>query len=240
MGTTYPIPCAPGYFQDELGSYQCKPCTEGMYCPITGLSVVAGTCAAGFVCFGAAIYEKPYDYQTGRICALGHFCIGGLEFPCPGGTYAPAEGLSECYVCPPGFYCNFSKGTITPLSCITGHYCVAGTQTPVACPLGTYTQGYQNGLEDKTQCSACPTGFFCQGGTFETSNKCNAGYYCHSGAYLPNQPGFECPSGYFCEQGTKLPTACPDGLYTPRGASMESNCSACLAGFYCVRYVYSS
>ena len=108
------------------------------------------------------------------------------------------------------------------------------------CPAGTYTQSYQKGLEAKSQCADCPTGFYCDDGSFDRENKCDAGFYCHSAAKEPDQKGNECQSGYYCPKGTQLPIACPDGKFSPRAAQSEDDCSDCKAGFYCVRYVASS
>ena len=35
MGSTNPIRCPSGYYQDELGSYECKDCPSGYYCDNT-------------------------------------------------------------------------------------------------------------------------------------------------------------------------------------------------------------
>jgi hypothetical protein len=150
------------------------------------------------------------------------------------------EGLALCYNCPPGFYCNEADGTINPVECTTGHYCPQSTENPYVCPLGTYTQAYMTGLEMSSQCSNCTTGYYCDDGTYDSTKKCLAGYYCLSGAYEKDQEGLECPTGFYCTEGTKLPTACPDGKYSLRGAQSEDNCTDCLEGYYCVRYTTSS
>lgn len=110
------------------------------------------------------------------------YCTGGMEQQCAGGTYSPINGLARCLTCPPGFYCSSSTGTVTPLICPTYMYCPSGTQNPTPCPNGTYTNPTQTGLEDLTQCAACPAGYFCQNGIFSRQNICAAGYYCDSKA----------------------------------------------------------
>lgn len=74
------------------------------------------------------------------------------------------------------------------------------------------------GLEMSSQCSNCTTGYYCDDGTYDSTKKCLAGYYCLTGAYEKDQEGLECPTGFYCTEGTKLPTACPDGKYSLRGA----------------------
>lgn len=182
-GSGYPRKCPPGTYQPNTGASDCEDCPEGSYCAEAGLSTPTGTCSPGFYCILGSEYYKPYDFASGRICAQGHFCVSGLEFDCPDGYYAPVEGLSLCYSCPPGFYCNAVGGTITPLECTTGHYCPKETGTPYMCPEGTYTQAYQVGLESVLQCASCPSGYYCNDGTFNRDNKCKQGYYCHSGAF---------------------------------------------------------
>jgi hypothetical protein len=98
---------------------------------MAGLSAPTGTCSPGFYCILGSVFYKPYDFSSGRICAQGHYCVTGLEFDCPGGRYSPVEGLSLCYDCPPGFYCDKAAGTITPEECTTGSYCPGKTTDPI-------------------------------------------------------------------------------------------------------------
>ena len=93
------------------------------------------------------------------------------------------------------------------------------------------------GLEVATQCAPCPTGFFCPDGTFSQANKCDAGYYCHSGAAIANDPNNYCYPGYYCLSGTQVPTICDEGYYSEQGAKSKSDCTKCTEGYYCVTYV---
>lgn len=119
-----------------------------MYCDQKGLQAVTGPCDPGYQCLGGAIYAKPNDYMTGMPCNKGSYCSGGRSIKCPDGEYAPVQGMSECLKCPPGSYCNAYDGTSKPEDCPTQHYCPAGTGDPYVCPDGTYTEVYQDGLED--------------------------------------------------------------------------------------------
>jgi hypothetical protein len=238
-GSGYPRKCPVGTYAPTTGLSECLDCPAHNYCATAGLSAVTGTCSPGFYCILGSSFYKPYDYAMGRICAQGNYCYSGEEHACPGGYYAPVEGLSLCYDCPPGFYCNTvtsDGGTVTPLECTTGHFCPGRTEDPFVCANGTYTQSYQLGLESSDQCSSCPSGYYCDAGLFNRTQKCDAGYYCHSGAYERDQEGLECPTGFYCLSGTDVPTACPDGKYSPPGAMTEEECTECLAGYYCVRY----
>ena len=103
---------------------------------------MTGACADGYVCLGGAIFDKPNDYTTGRPCFKGHYCTGGVEINCPGGTYASVEQMSACLTCPPGSYCNDVDGTKFPEDCTQGNYCPSGTETPKVCPDGTYSESF--------------------------------------------------------------------------------------------------
>lgn len=58
--------------------------------------------------------------------------------------------------------------------CPEGHYCPAGTSSPVECPAGTY-----NDKKGQRKCKDCPAGYFCLSGTISfTNNTCPSGHYC--------------------------------------------------------------
>lgn len=242
-GSTFPAPCDAGTYQDEIGYVNasglsvCKECPEYRYCPDNGMTTNGNVCYDGYVCFGSSVYAQPFDYQMGRLCNAGNQCTAGMETQCADGKFAPVDGMSECTTCPPGFYCNASTGTITPVICPTYHYCPAGSADATACDPGTYTESHMKGLEFAEQCAPCPTGYYCPEGAYESSNKCAAGYYCHSGASIANDSDNICPGGYYCPEGTAVPIHCADGFYSVPGAKSASDCVECYAGYYCVREV---
>ena len=84
-GSSFPIPCAAGTYQDEVNQSSCKTCDEYKYCGEIGLQAVSGPCALGYQCLGGAIYAKPNDYMTGMPCTKGNYCQGGQSQPCPDG-----------------------------------------------------------------------------------------------------------------------------------------------------------
>lgn len=173
----------------------------------------------------------------GRMCNAGNYCTQGMEIQCPDGYFAPVDGMSSCTHCPPGFYCNASSGTITPVICPTYHYCPLASAEATSCDPGTYTESHMKGLESSDQCAPCPTGYYCPDGSYESSNKCSAGYYCHSGASISNDSDNICPGGYYCPEGTEVPIHCADGYYSVPGAKSASDCVECYEGYYCVREV---
>lgn len=142
--------------------------------------------------------------------------------------------MGECEECPPGSYCDDTDGTSVPEDCTTSNYCPAGTETPITCPDGTYTEVNQSGLESVDQCAACPTGYYCENGVYDRSKPCDAGFFCLTGASLPDSDDDLCPSGFFCISGSKVPTACEEGKYSLPGAETADDCIDCIAGYYCV------
>ncbi|XP_051788212.1 uncharacterized protein LOC114657686 [Erpetoichthys calabaricus] len=126
------------------------------------------------------------------VCPAGRVCIEGLDKEPPRATN----------LCPAGFYCP--QGNVVP--------------HPRSCPNGTYND--HQGLRDATECTPCPTGYFCY------SDK-------EQGIANPTGP---CPSGYFCPPGTAHPYSfpCPIGSYWNSSLGQGGDtCLPCPAGFYC-------
>ena len=76
-GSSFPVPCAAGTYQNEKGNYVCKSCDKYKFCGGIKLSAPSGSCALGYECLGGAIYARPNDYQTGKPCKKGSYCQGG-------------------------------------------------------------------------------------------------------------------------------------------------------------------
>lgn len=88
-GTSTPLPCPAGSYNNVTGQANCTICPEGYYCP-----------------------EKTETYEVYQ-CPAGHYCPNGTEhayqYPCPRGYYRNVtHGMSrhECYPCPGGMYCG--------------------------------------------------------------------------------------------------------------------------------------
>jgi hypothetical protein len=63
---------------------------------------------------------------------------------------------------------------------------------------------------------------------------CDAGYFCKSGAAVPNDNSMLCPAGFYCEKGTTIPKKCLNGKFSAAGASSQENCTDCKPGYYCL------
>ncbi|XP_028563977.2 uncharacterized protein LOC114585457 [Podarcis muralis] len=256
--------CSPGSYCPE-GSPEPILCPPGFYCNAPGLSAPSGECAAGFYCTGGASSPKPLDEVTGNICPQGTYCPVGSSAPtlCPTGTFSNQLGqsmLSECQLCPSGFYCEGSglkaptgecwegyycdnhQGPLSDFTlypCPHGYYCPPGTQqsTQYSCPAGTF--GPRQRLKKIQECQNCPPGKFCSSpGLAAPTGDCSAGFWCKEGARTPNPTdgvsGLPCPRGHYCLSGTLVPSACPRGTWSgEEGNQNLQSCQACPGGHYC-------
>ncbi|GKT28272.1 hypothetical protein ADUPG1_000549, partial [Aduncisulcus paluster] len=87
--------------------------------------------------------------------------------------------------------------------------CEKATVDHVVCPAGYYTDEV-----GQSECTECPEGYFCTGGSHRVS----------------------CPAGHYCAAGCSSPVKCPDGYYSngTTGLIDEDQCLPCPVGHYCV------
>jgi hypothetical protein len=98
------------------------------------------------------------------ICPLGSYCVGGIAYLCPPGTYGATQGLSSSACsgrCQQGYICPRGSSSVT--------------QSP--CPAGSYSQ---NGIN----CAPCAPGYWCNSGSpSRQQNQCGSDYsYCPLGS----------------------------------------------------------
>eukprot|EP01135_Chromosphaera_perkinsii_P006890 Nk52_evm45s621 gene=Nk52_evmTU45s621 len=217
------------------GSSQPVPCNAGTYTE-TVQQATCATCPAGFYCLST---KQPVKCPQGHYCPSGTHTN---QIPCPTGTYNPGFQLTkeaDCKACEPGkyckdmgmtavsgdcdagFFCTSGVDQKAPAGghkgsggkCTVGHYCPAGTASPLPCSPGSF-----NPLENQATCTPCTAGFYCQdNGLVDISAKpCPAGHYCPTGTSSSNQ--YPCPAGKF------LPST---------GGKQASDCVPCTAGKYC-------
>ena len=269
--------CPPGYFCPEgigsnwqpcpEGTYsaitmlareeECTQCTPGRYCPYSGLTEAYGDCATGFYCSLGVNTPNPLQGNhtgIGGICPVSHYCPGAssIPLPCPSGTYNNDTGVSECYLCPSGYYCNPNSSTFVNTPCPTGHYCPTGTEYSVKfpCPPGTYNN--HTGAQDNFSCVPCLPGMYCEGyGNEEPTGPCIPGWFCRLGANsskpingentqitenctdsFDDIAGGRCGPGAFCPEGSACPTLCTAGMYC-RTYELGEPTGPCFAGYYC-------
>ena len=245
-----PQPCPGGTYLGAEAMTQpsdCLPCTPGWYCDESGLTAPKGLCSAGFYCSNGSTTAEPSLQSFGDQCPPGAYCPeGSVEpLPCPAGTYnnrSQQTSLSDCLVCPAGFYCVESSSSYSGSECDPGYYCPAGTQSAMenACPEGTYTGADGTGelLTMRTNASACldcPPGEYCAGlGNGAPDGLCDAGYYCSGNATVAaptdGVTGAKCLDGELCAAGSSRPEKCPARYYCEDGANVTGFCNE---GYYC-------
>ncbi|KAM4652057.1 LOW QUALITY PROTEIN: uncharacterized protein O3C94_014393 [Discoglossus pictus] len=237
-GSSAPVPCEAGSYQNKEKQNICLTCEAGFYCDDN---------------------EEPVSDFTQFSCPQGYFCPAGTQrathHSCPDGTYGANPGLTnitECVICPPGKYCK-GRGQTEPTGywckggakhpqdglsgnlCPAGYYCTEGTHSPSPCPVGTWSNS--EGMRSISECHPCPGGHYCNAtGQMSPTGICAPGYYCTDGAKTstPNQgsSGGLCPSEHFCPAGSATPSPCPPGTYMPHNGAVE--CYICPSGKYCI------
>ena len=214
------------------------PCPPGTYNPNPG-----GKTLADCVATPAGQYSLRKSSAPTGYCSPGFYCpINSVRpnmVPCPIATFRALSGgsqLSDCAPCPSGYVCPI--GTANPRACPIGFYCGPGVSVPTKCPKGKF--GASPLLRFSSQCTQCWAGRFCTiSGLSFPDGSCDPGYYCISGAFVPNPTdtttGNVCPAGGVCPAGSKNPQPCLPGYFsTLTGLKDTSQCSQCTAGKYCI------
>eukprot|EP01038_Epipyxis_sp_PR26KG_P006767 gene6767-9268_t len=267
------LACAPGRFGSTSGltnSYCSGKCLAGYYCQSGSITSTQNDCGDPSV-FCPEGTGYPIKAAAGRktlstvsnsslsvmsyevLCSIGHYCIGGIEYPCPVGRYGNSSGLqtSECSgSCLSGEYCP--AGSIIPLVCDEGTYCPDGS-FKYYCPAGTF--GAAKGLKDKHCTGLCSKGYYCPEGSKSSttaicpsgryggisglknkdcSGECTAGFYCPSGS-VSDQEKMCGSKEYYCPIGSSFPLRVAIGYYSIGGVDTRTRTSqsVCEKGFYC-------
>ena len=119
--------------------------------------------------------------------------------------------------CAAGYFCPGGQDSRTPVGkeCPAGNYCPEGIDKPLPCKSGEYQD-----TTTKDYCKLCPKRYYCNatnGGVVSyTAYPCLAGYFCPNGTTYAEQ--------YPCDYGT---------FSNLSGLATQSDCSACLGGYYC-------
>lgn len=238
--------CSPGYFCQE-GSTNSTPQACGsvhVFCPAGSpfpIHAPSGRRTVRIV-DGIEVAEGQGSLQTSTVpCSPGHYCSGGVQQPCPMGTYGDVESLSTASCsgqCHAGTYCPIQ--TISPLVCNKGFYCPDGREQ-LLCPAGRF--GATTGLKDATCSGLCALGHYCPAGSVsELSVTCPAGRYggqpgltnntcsglCSEGYYCPiasqSATQYECGNrNVYCPVGSPAPVAVTPGFYTNGGVSASTH-----------------
>nr|KAE8922691.1 hypothetical protein PF009_g27050 [Phytophthora fragariae] len=157
-----------------------------------------------------------------RPCEPGYFCIDGIKYQCPAGTFG-AGYFCPSYLSPPSIsrtqnecgnssvYCPEGTGN-EPKAVTSGYYSVLTSELAV--------DGRNTTQNDA---KICPKGFYCRQGI---RIRCPEGTYGDvEGLSAASCSGW-CPAGYFCPFATtdyRL-NPCLPGTYATKGAAV---CMAC-------------
>jgi hypothetical protein len=227
--------CPSGYYCPE-GSINPIICPPGTYCNQSLLTTVS-LCSQGYYCPTSGLIQSGYLCPNGTYCPYVGMSVAGIN--CPLGSYCPFLGMSTPRSCPEGFYCN-STNLIQPSGmCLKGQYCPLESNIPLGCPKGSYCS--TDKLEVATICPLgyycpfigtiypipCPEGYYCPsvGLHVGTDYKCTSGHYCNGTTIQP----YPCREGYFCLNGAINETSCDAGYYSN---SVSSSCIPCEEGTF--------
>jgi hypothetical protein len=182
----------------------CTPCPASSYCGAAGLTVITGTCSAGYYCVSGASSSTPSDGVTGNSCLAGSYCPAASSWPtpCPIATinpYRTKTTAGSCIQCPAGSYCaGVGLANATGL-CAAGFYCTGNATVPS--PVDGITG------------NVCPIAFYCPAGS-------SAAVPCSPGSFQNETGQAVCltsPSGMYSGQGWSSPSTCPIGAYCAQG-----------------------
>lgn len=92
------------------GSRYCEPTTPEPGGGASGATSGGGTASrvipAGYTGVSTFGGNPVTNADSVALCAPGHFCVRGIEAPCPAGRYSSSLGASRCpHLCPPGYFC---------------------------------------------------------------------------------------------------------------------------------------
>ncbi|KAL3656443.1 hypothetical protein V7S43_018668 [Phytophthora oleae] len=247
--------CPAGRYGDKSGetSPLCTGlCTKGYYCPEGSTSPTQIECGGdGVLCPTGSPKPQlvPQGYYSIGItnttrffqspCEPGYFCISGVKYQCPAGTYGAVSGLSTAACtgkCAPGYYCPSYPGPPS-ISCTQNEcgnsavYCPEGTGNEPAFVSSGYYSVLTSGMADdgrnatQNDVKICPKGFYCRQGI---RIRCPEGTYGDVDGLSAASCSGWCPVGFSCPFATTdyrlIP--CLPGTYSTKGASACIQCPA--------------
>ena len=162
--------CSAGYYcpQGSLSAFQQECGSPNYYCP-EGTHERLAVTPGYYTIFTTTEVGQGLDRiahtlakttSSQILCEEGYFCIRGIRYLCPPGTYGNQTGLTsnQCTnICPKGTF-TANTSSITLIFRILGYHCPLGTNQPIACPAGVY--GNAAGLSTNLCTGECPVAHF--------------------------------------------------------------------------------
>ncbi|CAB1097353.1 unnamed protein product [Ectocarpus sp. CCAP 1310/34] len=179
------------------------------------------------------LVESTFTRYSQAECEPGHFCVGGVRFPCPGGRFGASarEIRPQCQgECAGGWYCPEGSVSANQVPCGAANlYCPAGSIAPTFVEQGFYTTGNHDasyGLHTPGAASAFPSSDF---GTTGVGGRDEG-----AGAKRPDDDrgaAFRsgvavCPAGWYCT-GDGAGSKCPPGVYGGEVGGRENAREGC-------------
>ena len=256
--------CASGYYcpTASISAKQMKCGSASVYCPPS--SVLPTPVSIGYYTIGnISVAEKmqvvttitdingqsgviPTEYSDELvriaqiICEPGFYCIQGIRYKCPLGSYGSTSGLftKTCSgLCHAGYLCPLNSTSAEQEQCGVDArvYCPQGSYEPIVVPAGYYSLG--DDVTTRQYILPCPPGMWCINGI---KHLCSAGKYSINGSPTSQCDGL-CEKGYWCSEGSSSPTQydCPAGKYGHLGMTNNACKGTCRIGYYCPVNSYS-
>ena len=110
-------------------------------------------------------------------CTPGHYCVLGVQIPCPAGRFGCGEYLKDDSCngdCAPGYYCPIGSTSNVQRPCggnasdddAAVYYCPPASGAPLVVGVGNYSTGSDAGSPNLRSGQAeCPAGTYCVNGT---------------------------------------------------------------------------
>lgn len=173
---------------------------------------------------------------------MAHYCIGGVQTPCPSGRFGNVGELhdEECSgPCTAGYFCSDGSQSPTAQACApedsetaANFYCPEGTPSQLIVSQGSYSLPEDLGdLTHRVSTAVCGQGFYCSSGL---RYPCPAGRVGDETGLVSNQCARACPAGHWCPEQTVVPTGCDAGRYNSQEGRGEACSDLCDEGYYCV------
>ena len=126
-------------------------CTAGFYCPTYRIDIYA-KCTNGTYCGNSTRFPESCPAGYFGSSNTSNYDLNSGCFACVEGQYSSAD-TDTCEDCYAGFVCQKAARSPNPrdpeteggYECPVGHYCPVASTTPVACPLGHYSDKMGNG-----------------------------------------------------------------------------------------------